>query len=125
MKTSHDPRHKARIAAMQDLFTWEFRKDKLDTEEAKKIVENLSEIDEELTKAAPEWPINQINRVDLAILRLAIFELIIKKDVPFKVVADEAVELAKEFGAETSSSFINGVLGNVITAHHLEKEEKA
>lgn len=124
MKTSQDPRHKARIHIMQDLFSWEFREQsKPETERGREIVADLPKIDSELGKAAPEWPINQINKIDLAILRLAIFEIIIKKDVPFKVVVDEAVELAKEFGGESSPGFVNGVLGNVITAHGLEEKK--
>lgn len=93
----------------------------MQTEEAGKIVKALEKIDGEIGKGAPSWPINQINRIDLAILRLAVFELIIIKDVPFKVVADEAVEMAKKYGSEASPSFINGVLGNIITAHKLDK----
>lgn len=125
MKTSQDPRHKKRIELMQDLFTWEFQRqpDCLRSETAKVIVSSLSEIDQAVVQAAPAWPINQINRIDLAILRLAIFELIIKKDAPFKVIVDEAIELAKEFGAESSPSFINGVLGQIIETNSLDKEK--
>jgi N utilization substance protein B len=125
MKTSNDPRHLKRIRAMQDLFAWEFgskdgRKLKQPKSElAERIVENLAQIDQEIKNAATSWPIEQINKVDLAILRLAIFELIIVKDAPFRVVVDEAVELAKNFGSESSPDFINGVLGNVITAHKI------
>ena len=110
---------------MQDLFTWDFGLGKKpNTEEGKEITKNLELINTEITEAAPEWPLHQINRVDLAILRLAIFELIIEGDTPFKVVVDEAVELAKKFGSESSPGFINGVLGKVITAHKLESEKK-
>lgn len=58
------------------------------------------------------WPVEKLNRIDLAILRLAIYELGNEK-IPPKVVIDEAVELAKEFGSENSSSFVNGVLGTI------------
>jgi len=63
--------------------------------------------------AAPEWPLEQINKIDLAILRLAIWELTIKQKEPPKVIIDEAIELGKTYGSEKSSSFINGVLGTV------------
>lgn len=124
MKTPHDPRHHIRARAMQALFTWDFQKDQMPADQiASEIVKHLEEIDREIGNAAPERPINQINRTDLAILRLAVFELIIKKDVPYKVSVDEAVELGKEFGGESSPSFINGVLGKIITAHGLDQKK--
>lgn len=70
-------------------------------------------IDGLIGPAAPEWPVEQIARIDKTILRLAIYELIIKRDVPPKVVINEAVELAKAFGGENSSKFVNGVLGTI------------
>ncbi len=71
-------------------------------------------IDEQIQACAPDWPLAQINRVDLAILRLALYELK-TNDTPYKVVIDEAVELAKEYGSDSSAKFINGVLGCAIT----------
>ena len=68
----------------------------------------------QITKAAPEYPIAKINRVDLAILRLAVYELLVEKREPPKVIIDEAVELAKEYGGETSPAFVNGALGKLI-----------
>jgi len=122
MKTSHDPRHLKRIRVMQELFAWEFRSEKKPkTKDLEQITKHLPKIDKEIEKAAPAWPIKKINKIDLAILRLAIFELIIKGDIPFRVTVDEAVELAKEFGTESSPGFINGALGNVIGAHKLEQ----
>lgn len=110
---------------MQDLFTWDFGSgENPRTKEGEEIVKNLQLINKEIEGSAPEWPLNQINRIDLAILRLAIFELIIENTTPFKVVVDESVELAKEFGSESSPSFINGVLGKVIASHKLESEKK-
>ncbi len=75
---------------------------------------NLDFIDKEITSSAPEWPLERINKIDLAILRLAVYELLIQKKEPPKVIIDEAVELAKEFGSENSAAFINGVLGNIL-----------
>jgi N utilization substance protein B len=71
-------------------------------------------IDKAISHCAPEWPIAQINRIDLAILRLAIFELIIERREPPKAIIDEAIELAKKYGSEKSASFVNGVLGSVL-----------
>lgn len=112
MKLKSDPRHIKRIDLMQGLFTWQFQKDKAPGK-IKEIVARLDEIDELIKQSAPDRPTSQINKIDLAILRLAIFELIINKEPP-KVVIDEAVELGKEFGADSSSGFINGVLGKVV-----------
>ena len=78
------------------------------------IVTALPAIDEKIRVAAPEWPIDKIAKIDLAVLRLAVFELTIDKKEPPKVVIDEAIELSKEFGNEHSSQFINGVLGTIL-----------
>ena len=79
----------------------------------RQIWDKLSEVDPTITQAAPEWPLDKLNPIDLAILRLAAFELLIDKATPFKVIIDEAVELAKQYGGSNSSSFINGVLGTI------------
>lgn len=114
MKTPFDPRHKKREEVIKDLFAFSFQeKNKPQTEIGKKIAKKIKEIDQTIVKAAPEWPLEQINKIDLAILRLAIWELIIKRKEPPKVVIDEAIELGKTYGSEKSSSFINGVLGTV------------
>lgn len=78
------------------------------------ILSQLPVIDEKITVAAPEWPIDKIARIDLAVLRNAIYELTRETPEPEKVVIDEAVELSKEFGNDKSSSFINGVLGTIV-----------
>ena len=98
---------------MQDLFAWQF-KDGKPPAKIERIVSHLSKIDKLITVSAPDRPINQINRVDLAILRLAVFELIIDKGVPPKVAIDEAVELGKGYGSDSASSFINGALGKLL-----------
>ena len=67
-----------------------------------------------ITQTAPEWPLDKLNKTDLAILRLAVYELTITKKEPVKVIIDEAIELAKELGSESSSSFVNGVLGTIV-----------
>ena len=74
----------------------------------------MGKIDKIIEKAAPEWPLEQIAKIDLEILRIAVFELYIARSVPPKVAIDEAVELGKQFGGENSSKFVNGVLGTVV-----------
>lgn len=114
MKTATDPRHLKRVKLMQDLFSWQFRKGKKSPVSIKEIVDNLPQIDKLISESAPDRPISQINRIDLSILRLAVFELIISMDAPLKVIIDEAVELGKEYGSDASASFINGALGKLV-----------
>lgn len=114
MKTSQDPRHIRRKKLLEDLFKVDFHKQAI-SEQARIIWENKSRIDAEIEKAAVEFPVDKINKVDLAILRLAIYELLFQKKEPPKVIIDEAVELAKEYGGDTSSSFVNGALGNILS----------
>jgi len=76
-------------------------------------VKNREQIDSNIHKFAPAWPVDQIATVDRNILRLAIFEILFDNKVPIKVAVNEAVELAKTFGSESSAKFINGVLGSV------------
>jgi len=115
MKTPNDPRHRRRRFILQELFRREFHDQKIG-DHAQKIYDFHTEIDNQISKAATEFPINKINRVDLAILRLAVYELLYNKKEPPHVIVDEAVELAKEFGNDTSPSFINGVLGKILKA---------
>lgn len=115
MKKKSDPRHLKRAKLIQDLFSWQFRPDEAPSASIQKIVSHLSKIDKLIAKSAPDRPINQINKIDLSILRLAVFEIIIDKGVPPKVAIDEAVELGKEYGSDSSASFINGALGKLIT----------
>lgn len=130
-------RHLSRSIAMQSLYEWDFYDRK---EDLKKIVsknlesfgpglkdksfvfkltdgvmKHLFEIDRVIEKAAPQWPIDQISRVDRNILRIGLYELLYgdKKAVPPKVAINEAIELAKSFGGGSSGKFVNGVLGTV------------
>lgn len=126
-------RHLSRTITMQTLYEWDMRRES-DIEEvtSRNIAEfqedadadyirqvvtgsitHSHEIDGQIEKVAPEWPISQISPIDKAILRIAIFELLYSEDVPPKVAINEAVELSKMFGGENSSKFINGVLGTV------------
>ncbi len=131
-------RHLGRIVTLQTLYEYELRRDSKDVEaDADQILQrNLSryvdvigdlefvhtlaggilkteeKLDELLQPLAPEWPIKQIARIDRNILRMGLFELVFMgKTVPPKVAINEAVELAKAFGSDNSSKFINGVLG--------------
>lgn len=134
MKRKSDPRHAARKLALTSIFCWLFSdpqeqetlvlsKDLLeepqaDLDLATQIIAGVKthkkEIDELIGKCAPDWPLEKISKVDLVILRIAIFEVLYNDNIPQKVAIDEAVELAKEFGNDTSSKFINGVLGTVV-----------
>jgi len=78
------------------------------------VIQNKEMIDRNIQRFAPAWPMEQIPLVDRNILRLAIFEILLDNRVPVKVAVNEAVELAKRFGSDKSSKFINGVLGSVI-----------
>lgn len=126
MKTPLDPRHQRREKIVQELFAWNaqaaipgekrvIRED--EDEKTQKIIDVVSQIDKVIEGSAPEWEVGKINGVDLAILRLAIYELTYDRTVPTKVVIDEAVELAKEFGGDNSPSFVNGALGKALNSH--------
>jgi len=123
MKTSQDPRHLKRKKMVKALFAWDFIK-KGNPLVIKDITTKIKKIDQMIIKAAPEWPIGQINRIDLAILRLSVWELKIEKKQPEKVIIDEAVELAKSYGAEKSPGFINGVLGTILKENGSKKTRK-
>jgi transcription antitermination protein NusB len=142
-------RHLGRIVALQTLYEEDFRKEVNDpsvdlneilernigryeeTIEDKTFIEELvqgitahqAELDDVIRPVAPEWPIEQIARMDRVILRMGVYELLLEKGVPPKVAINEAVELAKAFGGDNSSKFINGVLGTVL--RNQEKPAKA
>lgn len=111
MKTSKDPRHVKREGKVATIFSQSFHG-------TLKLL-HPEEIDRLIASAAPEWPLGSINKIDLAILRVATEELLYS-DTPAKVVIDEAIEIAKKYGAESSASFVNGVLGTILTKkdHH-------
>ena len=80
------------------------------------VLENLEQLDRIITTYAPSWPMSQMALVDRNVLRLAIYELTFGSETPPKVAINEAVELAKAFGADNSPRFVNGVLGSVVEA---------
>jgi N utilization substance protein B len=131
-------RHLGRIVVLQSLYEYEFRTGSGDatvdideilgrnleryesaiedkdfvTDLVKGVIADQSELDEKIQPIAPDWPIEQIARVDRAILRIGLYELLkLSAIVPPKVAINEAVELAKAFGSDNSSKFVNGVLG--------------
>ncbi len=114
MKTKNDPRHKKRQDIVKNLFAYSFTEDNPKSPLVAAIVQHKETIDPAIERIAPEFPIEKLNRVDLAILRLAVYELTIDKKEPAKVIIDEAIELAKEFGGDNSPAFINGALGKLL-----------
>ncbi len=123
MKTPHDPRHKKREKIVKRLYEWSFGHAEVDSPLINQILSNLKTIDKVIAESAPEWPVDKLNKIDLAILRLAVWELLIEKKKPVKVIIDEAIELGKEYGADSSAKFINGVLGTVVKKTYGEKNE--
>ncbi len=89
------------------------------------VCNNLADIDAHIQSAAREWPLQQMARIDKNILRLAIYEILFNNTVPAKAAINEAVELAKTFGSETSSRFINGVLGTIFNRAQQQPIPKA
>lgn len=121
MKTARDPRHLERIGIMQELYSWQFNpSQRFENPIAKEIASKIKKVDKLISEAAPTWPLDKINRIDLAILRLAVYELAIEPKAPPRVIIDEAVEIAKEFGSDASPGFINGALGKLIINQNIE-----
>ena len=134
MLKSTDHRRKARIVALQSLFAADIRKNRteptfewLDEEEAVArnaldfattllcgVFDNCSDLDGLISRYAPAWPVSQLSLIDRNILRISLFELLHNPGTPKKTAINEAVELAKVFGSESSARFVNGVLGSVM-----------
>ena len=141
-------RHLGRIIALQTLYEQEMRQDAGDKSFDVKVVlernidrykamledvefirqlvagvsKHAAKLDKKLQPVAPEWPIDQIARMDRLVLRIGLYELENEADVPPKVVINEAVELAKAFGGDNSSKFINGVLGTLLRQRDEKKK---
>jgi transcription antitermination protein NusB len=82
------------------------------------VLQHTAELDALIEKSAPNWPLDQMSSIDKTILRLAIFEILFDNRVPLKAAINEAVELGKRFGSDSSSRFINGVLGTVASENN-------
>ncbi|MFP4514793.1 MAG: transcription antitermination factor NusB [Parcubacteria group bacterium] len=129
-------RHLARTLAMQSLFVWDFNSQNSDN--LKEIIEenfinfapdfddngfventvygvvdNLKEIDKQIIKYATEWPLDQITVVDRNVLRIGVYEMLLDESIPPRVAINEAIEIAKNYGGESSGKFVNGVLGAI------------
>ncbi|NJN16266.1 MAG: transcription antitermination factor NusB [Oscillochloris sp.] len=139
-------RHRVRIAALQILFEVDSTDHAIDVVLERRLAEesfppdgeqfltrlifgaweHRSYLDRIIEEAAPNWPVSQMPGVDKAILRIALFELLIEdvETTPIKAVINEAVELAKFFGSDNSSRFVNGVLGTVVTRYRSDEESE-
>ncbi|MCL5733402.1 MAG: transcription antitermination factor NusB [Patescibacteria group bacterium] len=141
-------RHLIRTVLLQALYEWDFYNRKTDLTKiiernleefapgidepefawkiAKGLIDHLDSIDTLIIKAAPEWPIERIAIVDRNILRIGLYELLYadKNEVPPKVAINEAIEMAKNFGGQNSSKFINGVLGTIYKGLEGKEDKK-
>ena len=142
-------RHLGRIVAMQTLYEYVFRMDCEDSTTdlgvildrninrysetiddkdfivklVNGVAKEFADLDAELQPLAPEWPLDQIARIDHIVMWIGLYELIHENGVPPKVVINEAVELAKSFGSDSSSKFVNGVLGSAYRARSGEEPD--
>jgi N utilization substance protein B len=127
-------RHRARVAALQALYEldctahapavvieqrlMEVQLPETGERFARDLVEGVREhmewLDSLIARYAPDWPVDQIAVIDRNVLRISIYEILMRKDTPTKVAINEAVELAKQFGSDSSSRFVNGVLGSLV-----------
>lgn len=119
MKSANDPRHQRRRRIVREIFANSFLAQQIEAD-SQEVYSKLDILDKEITTSAPQWPLEKLSKVDLSILRLATYE-ILYSETPPKVVIDEAVELAKEFGGESSPSFVNGVLGDIFKRNPREE----
>ncbi len=140
-------RHLARSIVMQTLYQWDFKGKPtagipaiveetiaefgigLDDENKKfiietidKVLDKLEEIDKKITEYAPKWPIDSMTLVDRNILRVGVYELYHNDQIPDKVAINEAIEVAKSFGGQSSGKFVNGILGAMY--NDIAKQEK-
>ncbi len=133
-------RHEARITALQALYEIDTATHDVDEvlqrylgnaqmpDNTRRFIERLvrgvldeaERLDAIIARTAPAWPVPQLPAVDRTVLRMALWELLIERDVPVKAAINEAVELAKRFGSDNSSRFVNGVLGTVVSEHKLD-----
>jgi N utilization substance protein B len=141
-------RRLARVLALQTLFVWDFFNRKKDIEKiieeelremgqdlrsedfflslVRGVIKHIDQIDEIIKNSAPQWSLEQMPLVDRNVLRLGIYELLFedKKAVPSKVAINEAIELGKMFGSETTGKFVNGVLATVFKISEAKENEK-
>lgn len=139
-------RHLLRTIALQSLYEWDFHGSPENSLETiaernlkefgsgvkdngfvKKLVSGVAQkqkdIDPKIEKAAPEWPLPQVSLVDRNVLRIGIYELLYDNEIPPKVAINEAIELAKAFGSDSSGKFVNGVLGTIYRTEGVKEPE--
>jgi len=134
-------RRKARIAALQTLYELDCTRHKVEDTSARLragetliqealsfseelvrgVVQHKSELDALIRRSAPAFPLEQMSIIDRNILRLAIFEILFSDKTPLKVAINEAIELAKDFGSDSSPRLINGVLGSIVTERSVKQ----
>jgi N utilization substance protein B len=140
-------RHLARTLVVQALFQWDFDRQNTDglqeaiafirdsfaptfddhayvEQTVSAIVGHIEAIDDAITRFAPDWPLATMNRVDRNVLRVGAYELLYADAIPAKVAINEAIEIAKAFGGETSGKFVNGILGAMYKAQVAEGRVK-
>jgi N utilization substance protein B len=148
-------RHLARTLAMQTLFAWDFNNQVSDNLKeiidenfinfapdfddngfvettVYGVIDNLKDIDAHIVKYATEWPLDQITVIDRNILRIGVYEMLLDESIPPRVAINEAIEIAKNYGGESSGKFVNGVLGAIYNdlpekvreSDHKAEEEK-
>jgi len=140
-------RHLARTIAMQSLFLWDFngrKEQKLDEIVVNNfshfapnfndhgftkslvdgVIGRIADIDKYIIRYATEWPLEQITIVDRNILRIGVYELVYNEEIPAKVAINEAIEIAKTFGGESSGKFVNGVLGAIYKDMEKQADKK-
>ena len=119
-----DKRHTRRLKIVQQLFATNFSHsltNKALTDKTKEILKYAPDFDLRIHEVAQKYEVDKIAKVDISILRQALYELLIEKSVPPKVIINEAVELAKELGSEKAPSFVNAVLGKIYEQEEVKR----
>jgi N utilization substance protein B len=120
MKTKNDPRHLRRIKLTKFLYSFQFGQSAgqklkpVEQKTADKILKNLKEINRQIDYFSARFGVDRMSKIDLSILQLGVYEMLFVKNIPKKVIIDEAVELAKEFGGSKSPALINGILAKIM-----------
>ena len=115
-----DPRHFKRIKVIQEMYSLFFNPADPKHKKTLLVIEHREEINKLISEAAPKYTIDKISKVDVAILEVAIYELLFEKKEPVKVIINEAIEIAKEMSGEKSPGFVNAVLGKIIEIKNVQ-----
>lgn len=120
MKTQADPRHLRRIRLLKAIYSYQYSKTKFpplnpsDRATINRLLARIDFINQHINRLSTKFGVDKMAKIDLSILQLGIFEFLIAKTAPAKVIIDECIELAKEFGGINSSALINGILGKLL-----------